>query len=394
MLLGFGFMADSVTRPRSAGRGLFKNTTIFMSTYEDYLLSKLKVAEKHGRIVDPERMHPSSLPTQKKIVPWALELGAALIATDAGSGKTHMGIECLRLLHEQIGGKMLVVTELAAMGTWVSEDPEEGEGARLGVKMEYVTNTEEAFESECNIVVTNYERVRDGGFDFSHFIGVWLDEGNYVKNMASETTDTLQKELKKIRYKWIATATPCPNELLEIINYAHVLGICDRGQILTRFFQRNSTIAGDLTLHPQHKEDFYIWLFSWSVWMTIPSDIGLPDDGYELHGLTVNFNKISVDEVAEGGTDRDGQKRIFADGANSLPEAARIKKHTIIPRLAEAMRIINENPDDHYIIWHHLEAERLMLKEAHAEFEGYGEIFGKQDWRTGALRYSHLPKVN
>lgn len=356
--------------------------------YQDLLIDKIKVAEKHGIQVDASRMHASSLPAQKVIVPWALDLGAALIATDPGSGKTHMGIECMRLLHEDVGGKMLIVTENGARDTWVSPDPEVGEGIRLGVHMEYVINTEQAFKSSCDIVVTNYERVRDGNFNFAAFTGVWLDEGNYVKNMASETTDMLMKELKKVKYKYIATATPCPNELLEIINYAHVLGICDRGQILTRFFQRNSVVAGDLTLHPQHTEDFYLWLFSWSVWMTKPSDIGLEDEGYELPELIVNWHEVPMDMAIEGGVERDGQKKIFADSSTSLPEAARVKKHSIFPRIAYATNLMLDNEQltrvadikEHYIIWHHLEAERLALKQVFKEHPSYNEIFGKQDW--------------
>lgn len=138
-------------------------------SYQDLLSGKIKVADKHGIIVNAEDMHPSSLPTQKVIVPWALELGAAGIFTDPGSGKTHMGTEAMRLLHAKLGGKMLIVTELAAMDTWISPDSEVGEGTRLGVVMEYVTNTEEAFKSSCDIVVTNYERVRDNNFNFATF---------------------------------------------------------------------------------------------------------------------------------------------------------------------------------------------------------------------------------
>lgn len=363
-------------------------------SYQDLLSGKIKVADKHGIIVNAEDMHPSSLPTQKVIVPWALELGAAGIFTDPGSGKTHMGTEAMRLLHAKLGGKMLIVTELAAMDTWISPDSEVGEGTRLGVVMEYVTNTEEAFKSSCDIVVTNYERVRDNNFNFATFTGVWLDEGNYVKNMASETTAVLQRELAKVKYKFIATATPCPNELLEIINYAHVLGICDRGQILTRFFQRNSTKAGELTLHPQHAEDFYLWLFSWSVWMTKPSDIGLPDEGYELPELIVNWHEVEMDTAIEGGTERDGQKKIFAESTSNLPEAARVKRESMLPRLAYAMNLIQQDPDAHYLIWHHLEAERLLLKEAFKKHKSYGQIYGKQNWDERVQTVTDFTKGN
>ncbi|MCA0397299.1 MAG: DEAD/DEAH box helicase, partial [Bacteroidetes bacterium] len=218
--------------------------------YEQFLESKIKVEQPMGFIIDRRELHHSGKPHQNDIIDWALERGAALIAADTGMGKTHIGIEVCRLAIKYHGGKGLIVTELGAAETFVNEDPEVGEGARLGVKLEYVTNQAEAFESNCDIVVTNYERVRNGEFDFAGFSVVWLDEGNYLKNMASETTDMLSRQLAKVRFKYVATATPSPNETLELINYAHALGITDRGQILTRFFQRNSPKAGELTLHP------------------------------------------------------------------------------------------------------------------------------------------------
>lgn len=376
-------------------------------SYDQYLSSKIKVAEKHGIKIDASRLHESSTPLQRLVIPWALELGAALIGLDCGLGKTHISIEVQRMLllhvvaemHTELSkehkGKYLIVTELGASETFINDDPDIGEGARLGIALEYVTNTQQAMASSCDIVVTNYERVRNGEIDFGAFVCVWLDEGNYIKNMASDTTNMLTRELKKVKFKYIATATPCPNELLEVINYAHVLGICDRGQVLTRFFQRNSTKAGDLTLHPQHKHDFYLWLFSWAVFATEPADLGLDNTNYKLPQLIVNWHEVPMDIAISGGVDKSGQAKMFADTNASLPEAARIKRESIRDRIAYATRLmLDENNcsnvkdiKEHYILWHHLEAERLMLKEVFNGNDGYAEIFGKQEW---ALRYKNI----
>ena len=358
-----------------------------LKEYQECLTGKIKVANKRGISINVDDLHSSSKPHQKAIIDWLLKLGAALIGADAGLGKTHMGIESMRMLHQEFGGKYLVVTELGAADTWIDTDPEVGEGARLGVPMEYVTNTQQAMDSACWLVVTNYERVRIGDIDFGAFKGVWLDEGNYLKNMASETTDQLQKELKKVQFKYVATATPAPNEILELINYAHVLGICDRGQILTRFFQRNSTKAGELTLHPQHKKDFYLWVYSWAVFITTPSDLGFDDEGYKLPKLICNFQLVPMNKAIEGGVDREGQKRLYADSTNNLPEASRVKRDSISARVAYAVDLLLEKENveniadlkEHCIIWHHLELERLALKEVFKDHPGYREIFGKQD---------------
>ena len=359
--------------------------------YLDFLASKIKVTQKHGIQIDPALLHPSTMPHQRDIICWALELGAALVAPDCGTGKSHMAIETTRMLHHYLGGKYLIVTELGASETFTHQDPDIGEGARLGVVLEYVTNQEEAMASTCHTVVTNYERVRNNEFDFSQFTGVWLDEGNYIKNLASDTTDSLHRQLAGVKYKFIATATPSPNETLELINYAHVLGIVDRGQILTRFFQRNSTKAGDLTLHPQHVEDFWMWVSSWAVFITRPSDLGYSDEGYELPELHVEWVEVPVEDI-EAGIERDGQKKLYANSSDSLPEAARIKRQSIPHRLNTVVDIITANPNDHYLIWHHLEDERKALDEIFFSHPSYGNIFGSQDWRTREKRIVDFSK--
>lgn len=347
--------------------------------YMDFLHSKIRVAEKHGIVIDAARLHPSSKPHQVAIIPWALELGAGLVAPDCGTGKSHMAIETCRILTEDFGGKALIVTELGAAETFINPDPEVGEGARLGVTLEYVTSQAEAMASECSIIVTNYERVRMGCFDFGGFTVVWLDEGNYIKNMASETTEALGKELKKVKYKYIASATPSPNETLELVNYAHVLGIADRGQILTQFFQRNSVKAGELTLHPQHEADFWLWVHSWMVAIELPSDLGFSDEGYSLPELNVEWHEITLGKAWDAGVTKDGQKKMFLDTGNSLPDNAKIKRESIEVRLQAVDDLVNKNSDvENWLIWHNLEDERKGLNKLFKDHASYGDLFGSQ----------------
>jgi DNA modification methylase len=355
-----------------------------MNDYNEFLQSKIKVSEKHGMKALPSELHHSSKPHQTDIILWALERGAALIAADTGMGKTHMGIEVMRIVQQRHGGKCLIVTELGAADVFTNEDTEVGEGARLGQKLEYITNQAEAFESECDIIVTNYERVRAGEFDFSSFSGVWLDEGNYLKNMASETTNMLKKQLAKVKYKYVATATPSPNETLELINYAHCLNICDRGQILTRFFQRNSVKAGELTLHPQHEEDFWLWVSTWAVFIQRPSDLGHDDEGYNLPDLNVHWHEVKMSTLLEGKTDRDGQKEMFVSAAKSLPDAAKIKKASIKDRIASALQLVK--PGEHWIVWHHREEERLQINKHFKEHDSYADVFGNLHWKEKERR--------
>jgi DNA modification methylase len=345
--------------------------------YSQFLESKIKVATRKGMKVDRTFFHPSLRPDQVDIAEWSIDLGAALVAPDAGMGKTRIGIEVMRFYQTEKGGKCLIVTELGAADTFVDQDPEVGEGAAMGIYLEYVTNQQEAFPSKADIVVTNYERIRNGEFDFSAFTAVWLDEGNYIKNMASETTEVLKRELSKVKYKYIATATPSPNEVLELINYAHVLGICDRGQILTRFFQRNSTKAGELTLHPHHTDDFWLWVHSWCISVTSPKDLGYDYPGFVLPELRLHWVEVSIDKAIDAGTEKDGQARLFIQSRSGLSEAAKIKRASIQARVYKALDILSSHREDHFLLWHHLEDERKALNSA-LNFPGisYADLYG------------------
>jgi hypothetical protein len=365
--------------------------------YEEFLTSKIKVAEKIGIKVEESRLHPDSKDHQKAIALWALELGRALIAPDCGTGKTNISLDVLTILQKEFGGKCLVVTELGAHDTYCSTDPEVGEGARMGIPVLFARTTEELISLSSDIVCTNYESVRLGKIDFSAFTAVWLDEGNYIKNMASETTDALKQQLVKVKWKYIASATPSPNETLELINYAHVLGIADRGQILTRFFQRNSTKAGDLTLHPQHEADFWLWVHTWMVAIEKPSDLGFSDEGYNLPELNIHWIEIKLGKSIEAGIEKNGQMRLVADtGANDLPTNAKVKQASIDVRLEKALEIINQSPEDHFIIWHHLNPERDAITKS-LKGNDYDFLTGSQpedvkekiivDFTKGNLKY-------
>lgn len=366
--------------------------------YQQFLESKIKIATRKGMQVDRSFFHSSLRPDQVDIAEWSIDLGAALVAPDAGMGKTRIGIEVMRFFQETLQGKCLIVTELGAADTFVDQDPEVGEGAAMGIFLEYVTNQAEAFASKADIVVTNYERIRNGEFDFAAFTAVWLDEGNYVKNMASETTEVLKRELSKVKYKYIATATPSPNETLELINYAHVLGVCDRGQILTRFFQRNSTKAGELTLHPHHTDDFWLWVHSWCLAVTSPQDLGYDYPGFELPELRLHWVEVKIDKAIDAGAEKDGQARLFIQSRSGLSEAAKIKRESIQARVYKALDILSTHKDDHFLIWHHLEDERKAINSA-MNFPGisYADLYGSLkmemreqrivDFTKGKLQY-------
>ena len=143
--------------------------------------------------------------------------------------------------------------------------------------------------------MTPAERIRKGDIDASKFCGVCFDEASILRNMKTETTNYVLHHFKKVPYRFVATATPTPNDFIEILNYADYLGVIDRGHALTRFFKRDSTKAGNLTLYDNKKEEFWKWVSTWAVFINKPSDLGYDDTGYDLPEL--DLREIEVQNL-------------------------------------------------------------------------------------------------
>lgn len=148
----------------------------------------------------------------------------------------------------------------------------------------------------------------------------------------------------------------------------------DTGQALTRFFKRDSTKANNLTLYPHKEEEFWLWVSSWALYISKPSDLGYDDTGYDLPPLDVRYHKLCMDAAPVVG--KDGQEHFQREASVSLKDAAAVKRESIGARVAKAAEIVNDNPQEHFILWHDLEAERHTIKHALPEAV---EIYGSQE---------------
>jgi hypothetical protein len=148
----------------------------------------------------------------------------------------------------------------------------------------------------------------------------------------------------------------------------------DTGQALTRWFQRDSTQANNLTLYPHKEAEFWLWLNTWAIFLQRPSDLGYPDTGYDLPPLDVRWHEVSVDSSWTG-TDRDGQGHLFRGGNLGVSAAAREKRDSLPARVEATRRLVEASPGEHFVIWHDLESERHALKAAIPEaVEVYGSL--------------------
>lgn len=342
-------------------------------TYKEFLESKIELATESGFVVDPEKVNKVLKPHQRDAVVWALKGGRRALFESFGLGKTVQEIEFCHLAAEHSDGRALIVLPLGVKQEFTHDAVEV-----LGYeKPEYCRTMEEVGQSTSQIVLTNYERVRDGDIRPDYFAATSLDEASVLRSFGSKTYQTFLDKFKNVPYKLVATATPSPNKYKELIHYAGYLEVMDTGQALTRFFQRDSTKANNLTLYPNMEDEFWMWVSSWALFITKPSDLNpvYSDEGYDLPPLDVRWHELPVHY---GDTaDKDGQIQLFQEAAEGLKEAATVKRESIDRRVAEMKRIVEESPEDHFLLWHDLENERHAIKKALPDVVG---IYGSMDY--------------
>ena len=348
-------------------------------TYREFLESKIDLATDSGFVVDRSKINHALKPHQADAVAWALKGGRRALFEAFGLGKTVQEVEFCHLAAEHTGGRALIVLPLGVKQEFTRDAVE-----LLGYdKPEYCRTMEEVLNSSSQIVLTNYERVRDGDIRPDYFQATSLDEASVLRSFGSKTYQTFLDKFKNVPYELVATATPSPNKYKELIHYAGYLEVMDTGQALTRFFQRDSTKANNLTLYPNMEDEFWLWVSSWALFVTKPSDLSpdYSDAGYDLPPLEVRWHEIPIHY---GDTaDRDGQMQLFQEAAEGLKEAAAVKRDSIDIRVQKMKEIVDASPDDYFLLWHDLESERHAIKKALPETV---DIYGSMDYETREQR--------
>lgn len=341
--------------------------------YLEFLKSKIEIATDSGFEIEPSQLNKALKPHQKDAVAWALRGGRRALFESFGLGKTVQEIEFCYQAAKHLGGRALIVLPLGVKQEF-TRDAVEVMGYE---KPDYCRTMDEVEASKSMIVLTNYERVRDGDIRPDYFCATSLDEASVLRSFGSKTYQTFLDKFKNVPYKLVATATPSPNRYKELIHYAGYLEVMDTGQALTRFFQRDSTKANNLTLYPNMEDEFWLWVSSWALFITKPSDINpdYSDEGYVLPPLEVRWHELPVNY---GDTaDKDGQVQLFTEAAEGLKEAAAVKRDSIDSRVAKMKEIVGESPEDHFLLWHDLENERHAIKNALPETV---DIYGSMDY--------------
>jgi DNA modification methylase len=352
--------------------------------YKEFLENKIVVAESYGTSIEKSKTNPIALPHQKDIIHWAISGGRRAIFASFGLGKTLMQLEIARLIIEITGKPFLICMPLGVVG----EFRDDNDLLDTGFEIKYITDTDEVETLELAIYVTNYERVRKGDINPECFGGVSFDEASILRNLKTETTNYVLKHFGKINYRFVATATPTPNDFIEILNYADYLGVIDRGHALTRFFQRDSTKAGHLTLYENKKEEFWKWVSSWAVFINKPSDLGYDDTGYNLPKL--NFHEVEIENIPEGTIiNKEGKIVMFKDTTKSLIDTSREKRESIDLRVEKAYEIVQNNGTKQNVMFSNGKTLEVV-KGGIYKYSNGENSFRLESWTKGNVTFLNL----
>ncbi len=315
--------------------------------YEQFLRAKVRLAEPQGFEVDPSVFHPLLKPHQRAIATWLVRQGRAACFAAFGLGKSMIQLETVRVTREQAGGYALITIPLGVRQEFYRD------AAMLGITVRFIRRFDEV-DDPTVIYLTNYETVRDGKLDPRLFSVASLDEASCLRGFGGSKTfrefmalfagDDRANGIRSegVRYRYVATATPSPNEYIELLAYSAFLGVMDVGQAKTRFFKRNSEKADQLTIHAHKEGEFWMWVASWAIFVQRPSDLGFSDEGYALPELDIRWHEVPSDH-SQAGHERNGQGRLLRNTAIGVQDAAAEKRESLLARVNKTLEIVNAN---------------------------------------------------
>ncbi len=326
--------------------------------YDDFLKSKIRLAQPDGVECDISEINQALKPHNKLMVKWLVEGGRRACFASFGLHKTVTQLETIRIMLTKVGGRGLIIAPLGVRAEF-NKDAVNILGWETGPK--FVRSIGEC--ESTGIYITNYETVRDGKLDPRLFSAISLDEASILRGLGGSKTFREFMRLftgdegvggnrrgeSMVKYRFVATATPSPNDYIELLAYADFLGIMDVSQAKTRFFKRDSTKADKLTLYKHKEEEFWLWVASWALFVSNPSDLTgneSDDIGYNLPPLDVRWHEIPTDHTTAG-TEKNGQYKAFQESAIGLEGSAKEKRNSLVKRVQKMRSLYNR---DLYIV--------------------------------------------
>ena len=314
----------------------FCQTDVVCSTgnYLEFLKTKQKTHTLSGFDVDEKKLNTHMFDFQKFIVKRALKAGKYAIFADCGLGKTLMQLEWANQVFNETQSKVLILAPLAVVGQTIQE------GLKFGIDMK-------------NIDVQNYEQLDN--IDCSIYSGIVLDESSILKNFEGATKKQIIDSFISTPYKLACTATPSPNDPMELGNHSEFLDVMSRNEMLAMYFVHDGGETSKWRLKGHAVKMFYQFVGSWAIMLNKPMDIGFEMLGYDLPKLNLLENQIKTPKRDNGS--------LFNDAIISATNFNQELRLTKIERLDEVVKLVNDKPDENFIIWIKQNEEGEMLKK-------------------------------
>lgn len=332
--------------------------------YADFLSSKRRVVNDAGFDVDTTVLNPMLFDFQKDLVRWALRKGRAALFCGTGLGKSAMQLEWARLVCRETGANVLILAPLAVAEQTVRE------GRKFGIAVDHNRTGRDV---QSGITITNYERLHL--FHPDDFGGIVLDESSILKAYDGKTRTQIIESFAATPYRLACTATPAPNDYVELGNHAEFLGVMSRVEMLSMFFVHDGGSTQDWRLKGHAESDFWAWVCSWAVMLQHPADLGY-DDGsrFDLPPLQMHHHTVASDYTPEG--------MLFSVEAQSLIERRQARKASLSERVKVCADLVNAS-DAAWIVWCDLNAEGDALTAA---INGAVQVSGADDAETKERR--------
>jgi len=314
-------------------------------TYAEFLQSKHRKVVSSGFEKPRENMNQHMFDWQKDIAYWALKKGRAALFEDCGLGKTLQQLEWAQSVCDYTERPVLIVAPLA-----VAEQTRH-EGEKFGYQVSVCRTQNDVLDG---INITNYEMLSH--FDASKFTGVVLDESSILKNYTSKTRTHIIEMFRDTPYKLSCTATPSPNDYMELGNQAEFLGVMSRTEMLATYFIHDGSNISKWRLKGHAEDRFWSWVAEWAVVLTSPADLGYSGEGYNLPQLN------TVEHLVEPGTKAmDGNLTLFTKTAQTLSERREARRNSLDERCEEAAEIVKTDAGQ-WLVWCDLNDESSKLK--------------------------------
>lgn len=314
--------------------------------YEDFLASKALTVAPVG--FEPAPFITPLFDFQADIVRMGCRLGRFCCWSDCGTGKSIIFLEWAHQICEHTGGRVLILAPLAVSHQIVRE------AVKFGVPdVAYASRQEYA---KSRIVVTNYQKLQH--FSADEFIAIVTDEASILKSFSGAIRNQIIETFARTPYRFAASATPSPNDIMELGNQSEFLGIMTRVEMLSMFFVHDGGDTSQWRLKGHAQQKFWEWVCTWAVTLRKPSDLGYEDKGFILPPL--HLVDHVVETPLESVTDKNGQVGLFAMQAQTLSDQRAVQRSSLGLRVAEAIKLANSN-NEQWLVWCFLNDESKAL---------------------------------